>query len=148
MFVEHSMIRLTKSISVIHFWLQLYRSTDYIRKMAILNWVSRNKSSYILHLYLSLRSNKCYLFLDKPQINYIQTSYVRNIVSNIKILYSFPALAYANSAQTFSMIMRKISWQPADKAPIARLPFQKSKLELFLSPYSDRKLNVMTAVKL
>ena len=64
-----------------------------------------------------------YIWDDKLQVNYIWTSYVRNIFSNIKILYSFPALAYANSAQTFSMIMRKISWRPADKAPIARLPF-------------------------
>ena len=62
MFVEHSVIRLTQGISVINFWLQFYRSTDHIR--IILNWVIRNKSSYISHLYLSSTSNKCYIFLD------------------------------------------------------------------------------------
>ena len=147
MFVEHSVIHLTPSISVIHFWLQFYRRTDHIRKMAILNWVIRNESSCILHLYLSSTSNKCYIFLDSEHphnLNIVCKTYF----STIKSLYSFPAQTYANPSETFSMVMRKISWQPADKAPIARLPFQKSKFELFLSPYSDRKLNVMTAVKL
>ena len=61
MFVEHSMVRLTQSISVIHFWLRFYRSTDYIRKREILNWSIRNKSNYILNIYLSSKSNKYYL---------------------------------------------------------------------------------------
>ena len=65
MFVEHSVIRLTQGISVINFWLQFYRSTDHIR--IILNWVIRNKSSCMLHIYLSSTSNKCYIFLDNEQ---------------------------------------------------------------------------------
>ena len=125
MFVEHIVIRLTPSISVIHFWIQFYLSTDCIRKMAILNWVIRNESSCILHLYLSSTSNKCYIFLDSEQpvdnanLNIVCKTYF----STIKSLYSFPAQTYANPSETFSMVMRKISWQPADKAPIARLPF-------------------------
>ena len=60
MFVEHSVIRLTQRISVINFWLRFHLRI-------ILNWVIRNKSSCMLHIYLSSTSNKCYIFLDNEQ---------------------------------------------------------------------------------